>query len=423
MPVFLPILTFPVLSVLGSIFLICLLKPFRAKSGFVFILMVVLLSSLTTVYTINYLQTGLIDFSLKFFDKFLNVNTFESWCSPLALHLQRIFNAEDSIIQNNGLLEGFINFDLISFLVGKINGSLKIIIIMGLLIYLISWITGGKRKGNIEVKDIYLWQCLIILGTIIFMMLFIRHGALERFTVYRDFFIVWLFIWALSTLTVRFKNKKYYFFIIVALVGLVLNQNYLELKNQFSSNYDLYKLKFLLGKSDFLQMYDADWSVKNYWNIQKNIIPGEKVIALNFCPGAYGLPNSIFRRPLQNDYFGILPTILYGNPEVAREALLSAKIRYAVLRADGKESLSVTVLAPIFSPENLKAFWKIAWQDKNEQFYVLSLKSDGADLPIDNHFVAWYSNFISSTKIPMKEAYLEVKGQQDTAHALPSEVR
>ena len=113
-PVLLPVLAFPALSILGSLLLISFIKSFRAKTSYILILMVVLLASLATVYTINYVQTGLIDFSFQFLDKFLNINIFKDWCSPLALHIQRVFNSEDSIVPTKDLSGGLSNYHLFS---------------------------------------------------------------------------------------------------------------------------------------------------------------------------------------------------------------------------------------------------------------------------------------------------------------------
>ena len=161
-PVLLPVLAFPALSILGSLLLISFIKSFRAKTSYILILMVVLLASLATVYTINYVQTGLIDFSFQFLDKFLNINIFKDWCSPLALLIQRVFNAEDSIVPTKDLSGGLSNYHLLTLLISKIINSLTsprhpmtgknylsleiILIILALLIYLKSWITGTKRK-------------------------------------------------------------------------------------------------------------------------------------------------------------------------------------------------------------------------------------------------------------------------------------
>ena len=358
--------------------------------------------TLIGVYTFNYFQSGLLDMATSVFDRYWNHEIFSQWNSELVLVMQRFFNKGEgyanavNLFDLNRLQASLRHVTGVIANGGAISEIWAVVIIVALAILLcVIFIDKYSVDDSInKMKSDPLAVTLILCGSawaVVAVGLCVYvHAAMLRATSFRGFLFVILFF-GMLILTIRHTISARWRPMANVIVPVILLCFVIFLKpNKLHSAAGEGSYGFLYGEKSYCDIVNVKWPMRTELYVSQNVLPGKRVVHLNFVPGAYLLPGAHFQRPLKNVYKADLPKVLYGTPAEAIAALKENGIEHVMVNLNNP--LGVTALAPVFAPESLIANFRLLWQGgpKNSHF-VLSMKNGkGQALDWNSQFVKGY---------------------------------
>jgi len=368
-----------------------------------------------SVLGFNLISSGLAEATpLPLFFKYRNESIMSKWVSPSAVLFQiqlGIISGEGAgEISNTSLLKIdklLFNFKHIIYDDAMIPFPIYLVL-LSFTIILISILLKKRLLNGDILKNILPISFMLFICFLLF--LITEQHSIYRYTVFLIFFKIFLFIYVLIFLTMLFpaenirKNISIFVVIIASIFSLV--NFYSFSKNQILSAKE--KFYFLKGVTSYADLYQKRWGVINFGlEIQKAIGYDKKVIVMNFLPGLYGLPKSGFQRPLMCDYNknGDFENIMFGASEKAIESLKNYNINHFLIIFN--QPLLFTAYAPLFEPQNIKSFFKIAGMGEN--VLLLTWRSEN-ETEIKNDIIIAYQKIQEMNRMhPYGKTYESVK--------------
>lgn len=366
----------------------------------------VVLAALCLVYGFNYWQSGLMDMATMLLDRVFDREVFSQWSSEMVLRMQRHFNQGEGYFSPTNLT----SWSTWRWALSQVAGLdypqwphmypswllIGLCLLLGAVLAVREPLRGARaRLAASPGANIFL-LCLGGLTMVLLGQAFYVHGALGRATKFSCVFFVLATAGALHFLMQRitWPNLRDVVRIsaplgAVAVLGMVLATSN---SSPFQATAAIKTWKaFLAGKGSYFDVVNETWPIGDEWHIQKNVLPGRRIICLNFRAGAWSLPRGGFLRPLKNVYKRDLPTVLYGSPEEALAALRKYGIEHAIV--DVRDHKMITAMAPLFSVENLRRNGRLVWRGGEQgTVYLISFRSEeGAPLADEPEFFAEYS--------------------------------
>jgi hypothetical protein len=362
------------------------------SAGFIFMLIIV----------INYVFSGMAEATpLPWFFEHRNESALRSWISPNAILFQIQMNLQSgegagailpsNIFDVSKLIENiwFVLYDK-----NMIPAPIFIMLLLAVVAILIAAVKKKIIPLNITyniVPSIFMLVIIVILFTVI------QQHSIYRYAFFLEYFRISLYMYiilfSITLIPAPVNIRKY----LVTVVALIIFSFPVYQFFHSAAESQVEKYSFVSGKSSFAELYKRRWEVTSIGlQIQKLIGANNKIIVMNFLPGFYGIPKSNFQRPLMCDYNtdGDFETILFGSPEKAMGILKEKNINYALIILD--RPFIFTVYAPLFAPENLQTYFKIAATGDN--MLLLTWRSS-KDALIDNQIISVYGKIRNANRI------------------------
>ena len=216
--------------------------------------------------------------------------------------------------------------------------------------------------------------------------------AASRLSFHMIFFQVLLFVIAIKVFAdILTPRKVRNGMIMLVSISMLCFATY-----QFSRYEIRSSLKYLLGKMSFSTLYESDGS--EYGLMVQNIAGEDnKVLMTNVCRACSGIPKSKIQSGAMSDFVEDFDVVYYGRPNEAKNVLKRVNINH--IWFDTNKQLVPIAYAPLFHPDNIKAYFKISWHSDGK--YLLTW-SEGIEVDdeIMNEFIKKYMDRIEKDRDP-----------------------